>query len=344
MRRPAFSFCMRAAVIAAGMLCVAGANAQPADQFFKGKTISITVGYSPGGAYDLLGRLVSRHMGKHIPGNPSFAVQNMPGAASLVAANWLYNVAPKDGTAMGVVSQTVVQEELLKNKGARYKTSEFNWIGRVNADNVIHVVWHTSKAITMAGAKSQDIPTASTGPGSPSEVFPRLLNAVAGTRFKSIRGYAGASAGLLAMERGEVDGALTTLSTMRTTFRSQLNEKKAVIIIQFLSRRSPDLPDVPAVTELVDNEADRRLLMTASASGDIGRSIIAPPGIPPDRLKLLRDAFDACMKDPELLAEVRKAGYEVEPATAAELERLTKETLATPPDIVERMQKILAAE
>lgn len=329
---------------AALVVTITAGNCQTADTLFKGKTITITIGYSPGGAYDLLGRLMSRHLGKHIPGNPGVVVQNMPGAASLVATNWLYNVAPKDGTALGVVSQTVAMEEVLKNKGARYKTAEFNWIGRMNTDNVIHVVWHTSKATTLSGARSQMIPTASTGPGSPSETFPKLLNAVAGTKFKAIRGYSGASAGLLAMERGEVDGALTTWSTMKSAWQSQMDDKKALVIIQFLSKRAPELPDVPAVVEFAENEDDRQLLLFASESGDIGRALIAPPGVPGDRLKALRDAFHASMNDPALRAEATKARYDLAPASADELARLAANTLATPARIVERLEKILAAE
>ena len=320
------------------------ANAQQADEFFRGRTVSITVGYAPGGAYDLLARLVSRHMGKHIPGNPTVVVQNMPGAGSIVAANWLFNVAPKDGTAMGIVSQTVAMEDVLGNKGVRYKASEFTWIGRINTDNVVHVVWHTSKAATLEGAQSAYIPTASTGPGSPSETFPKLLNAVAGTRFKLVRGYAGASAGLLAMERGEVDGALTTLSTMRTSWQRQMDDGKALIFAQFLPQRAPELPDVPAAVELARNEDDKRLLLFASASGELGRAILAPPAMPPQRATALREAFLATMKDTELGAEARKARYDLAPASAGEVEKLVHTTLQTPAEIVRRMAIILAAD
>lgn len=330
--------------LAIGLSVSQAALAQSSDQFYKGKTVTITIGFSAGGTYDLFGRLVSRHIGKHIPGNPTVIAQSMPGAGSFVAANWLFTVAPKDGTAIGIVSQTIAMEEALKNKGVRYKSAEFNWIGRATSNNEVQVFWHTSKGTTTDGAKTAEIPVASTGPGSPSETYPKLLNALIGTKYKIIRGYTGSTAGLLAMERGEVDGALTSWNTMKMTRKAQLDEKKAFIAVQYVLKRAAELPNVPAIVELANNDTDRALLTFAAASGDIGRAFLAPPGVPAERIKALRDAFDATMKDPELLAEVNKAQLDFEPAPAAEVERLVKVTLATPPALIEKMEKILAAE
>lgn len=331
-----------ASLAALTALFAANAQAQSVEQFYKGKNVSIAIGFSPGGTYDLFGRLIARHIGKHIPGNPTVVAQNMPGAGSFVAANWLFNVAPKDGTAMGIVSQTIVMEEALKNKGVRYKSAEFNWIGRATSNTEVQVIWHTSKGTTIEGAKANEIPLASTGPGSPSETYPKLLNALAGTKFKLVRGYTGSTAGLLAMERGETDGALTSWNTMKTTRKAQLDEKKAILLIQYLTKRSPDLKDVPTMVELGKDDESKKLLTFAVASAEIGRAIIAPPKVPADRLKALRDAFDAAVKDPALLAEVNKAKLDFEPARYTELEALTKQTLETPPELIERMQKILA--
>lgn len=330
--------------LAIGLSVSQAALAQSPDQFYKGKTVTITIGFSAGGTYDLFGRLVSRHIGKHIPGNPTVIAQSMPGAGSFVAANWLFTVAPKDGTAIGIVSQTIAMEEALKNKGVRYKSAEFNWIGRATSNNEVQVFWHTSKGTTIDGAKTAEIPVASTGPGSPSETYPKLLNALIGTKYKIIRGYTGSTAGLLAMERGEVDGALTSWNTMKTTRKAQLDEKKAFIAVQYVLKRAAELPNVPAIVELANNDTDRALLTFAAASGDIGRAFLAPPGVPAERIKALRDAFDATMKDPELLAEVNKAQLDFEPAQAAEVERLVKVTLSTPAALIEKMEKILAAE
>lgn len=316
--------------------------AQTPEQFFAGKTITITIGFSPGGTYDLFGRMLSRHLGKHVPGKPTVIASNMPGAGSLTAANWLYRVASKDGTAMAIVAQTIPQEEALKNKAVQYKTAEFNWIGRATSNIEVQVISTRSKGATMQGLREAEVPTASTGPGSPSESYPKLLNALAGTKFKIIRGYPGSTDGLLAMERGEVDAALTSWNTMKTTRMDWLTGKKAVVGIQYVLERSADLKDVPAVTEFASNDADRALLAFAASSASIGRAFVAPPGVPADRVQALRAAFNAAIKDPELLAEIEKAKLDIDPATGEMVQRIAAETVAVSPDIVARMQKLLA--
>lgn len=318
--------------------------AQSPEQFFAGKTITVTVGFSPGGTYDLFGRMLSRYLGKHVPGKPTVIASNMPGAGSLTAANWLYRVAPKDGTAIAIVAQTIAQEEALKNKAVQYKTAEFNWIGRATSNIEVQIVSTRSKGTTMQGMKEVEVPTASTGPGSPSESYPKLLNALAGTKFKIIRGYPGSTDGLLAMERGEVDSALTSWNTMKTTRMDWLTGKKAAVSIQYVLERSPDLKDVPAVTEFATNDADRALLAFASSSADIGRAFMAPPGVPADRVKALREAFTATMKDPDLLAEVEKAKLDFDPASGEVVQKIVADVIGVSPEIVARMEKILAVE
>ena len=318
------------------------AAAQPADQFFAGKTITITIGFSPGGTYDLFGRMLARYYGKYIPGKPTVIASNMPGAGSFTAANWLYRVAPKDGTAIGTVAQTIAIEEALKNKAVQYKAAEFQWIGRATSNVEVQVVLARSKGATFEGLKNNETPTASTGPGSPSESYPKILNAVAGTKFKIIRGYPGSTDGLLAMERGEVDSALTSWNTMKTTRMDWLNDKKAVLAFQYVLKRSPDLQNVMAVVEAGTNDADRALLTFAASSAEIGRAFMAPPGVPADRIKVLRDAFDATMKDPELLAEVAKAKLDFDPASGLAVQKIVADTANVDPAIAERMQKLLA--
>src|SRR5262249_21654773 len=184
------------------------AVAQPAETFFKGKTINVYIGFAPGGTYDYYSRLFARFIGKHIPGNPNVVAQNMPGAGSFQAANFLYAVAPQDGTALGMITQVAAIEEALRSPGVQYKTAQFNWIGRMSPIVELTFTWKTSKAKPLDDATRSEIPLAGTGPGSPSEGYPKLLNALAGTRFKVISGYPGSTQGMVAMERGEVDGAL----------------------------------------------------------------------------------------------------------------------------------------
>ncbi|HEV2570640.1 tripartite tricarboxylate transporter substrate-binding protein [Methylocella sp. CPCC 101449] len=331
-------------ILLAGLVGVSPAMAQSPEQFFAGKTITVTIGFSPGGTYDLFGRMLSRYLGKYVPGKPTVIASNMPGAGSLTAANWLYRVAPKDGTAMAIVAQTIAQEEALKNKAVQYKTAEFNWIGRATSNIEVQVVSTRTKGTTMQGMKEVEVPTASTGPGSPSESYPKLLNALAGTKFKIIRGYPGSTDGLLAMERGETDSALTSWNTMKTTRMDWLTGKKAAVSIQYVLERSKDLKDVPAVTEFASNDADRALLAFAASSADIGRAFMAPPGVPADRIKALREAFMAAMKDPDLLAEVEKAKLDFDPASGEVVQKIVADVIGVSPDIVARMEKILAAE
>lgn len=329
-----------AILVSAIALTVQPAAAQTPEEFFKGRNINVYIGFSPGGSYDFFGRLVARHIGRHIPGAPSSTPNSMPGAGSFTAANWLYSAAPKDGTAIGIVSQTMAIEEILQNQAVKFKSAQFNWIGR--STNIVEIgyVNDRSKAVTIADAKLYEIPVAGTGPGSPSEGYPRLLNALAGTRFKIIGGFRGSTEGMLAVERGEVDGALTSWQTMKVTRKAEYDQGKLRVLVQYALQREPDLP-VPAVVELASNDADRALLAFYASGGEVGRSFLAPPGVPVDRVAALRRAFDAMMKDKEFIADVEKAKAEFNPMTGEDLQKLIADTSNVPPAVVERMRQLL---
>jgi tripartite-type tricarboxylate transporter receptor subunit TctC len=334
----------RSGVIACGLALsamVTGAASAADEDMFKGKTITVYIGFSPGGTYDLFGRMVTRYMAKHIPGQPNMVASNMPGAGSFTASNWLYRIAPKDGTALGTVSQTLAIDEALKSKGVQFKAAEFNWIGRVTSNVEVQVVSTRTEGATLAGARKVVVPTASTGPGSPSDTYPKLMNEVAGTKFKIIRGFPGSTDGLLAVERGETDSALTSWNTMKSTRMDWLTDKKAVIFVQYVTKRAAELKDSPTLVELASNDADRKLLTFAVSSAEIGRSILGPPGMPADRVAVLRKAFDATMKDPELLAEVKKSNLDFEPLDGASLAKIVAEAANADPSVVARMQKIM---
>ena len=339
---------MRSRNIAAALACVCAVTglapasaAESPDEMFKGKTITVYIGFSPGGTYDLFGRMVTRYMARHIPGQPNMVASNMPGAGSFTASNWLYRIAPKDGTALGTVSQTIAIDDALKSKGVQFKAAEFNWIGRVTSNVEVQVVSTRTEGQTVAGAKKVVVPTASTGPGSPSDTYPKLMNEVAGTKFKIIRGFPGSTDGLLAIERGEVDAALTSWNTMKSTRMNWLTDKKAVIFVQYVTKRSAELKDVPTMVELASNDADRKLMSFAVSSAEIGRSLLGPPGMAADRVAVLRKAFDAAMKDPELLAEIQKANLDFEPLDGASLAKIVAEAANADPGVVSRMQKIM---
>jgi tripartite-type tricarboxylate transporter receptor subunit TctC len=340
MKTIGISILAASAVIAAS----ASAQAQSVADFYKGKNVTIYIAFSPGGTYDLFGRMVARHIGKHIPGNPNVIASNMPGAGGLTATNFMYRAAPKDGTALAIITQNVAIEEALKNKAVQYKSNEFNWIGRATSNIEIHVLSTKSPGHTIEGAKTHETPVASTGPGSPSDSYPRLLNATLGTKYKVIRGFPGSTDGLLAVERGEVDGALTSWNTMKSTRMNWLTEKRAFLPVQYVMKRSPELPDVPTPIELATNDADKKLLTFAISSAEVGRSFLAPPGVPEDRVKALRAAFNETMKDKELLTEVKKAQLDFEPATGEELAKIIAETLSVDQETIDRMRKITTAE
>ena len=329
-----------AVVLAATCSLAAQTSAQTPEEFFKGKTIGVYIGFSPGGSYDFFGRLVARHIGRHIPGSPGSVPNSMPGAGSFTAANWLFSVAPRDGTAIGIVSQTMAIEEVLGNPAVKFKSAQFNWIGR--ATNIVEITFVSdkSKAMTIADAKLHEIPVAGTGPGSPSVGYPLLLNALGGTKFKIIGGFRGSTEGMLAAERGEVDGALTSWQTMKVTRKAEHEQGKLRVLVQYAQQREPDLP-VPAVVELASNEADRAMLAFYASGGEVGRSFLAPPGVPADRVTALRRAFDAMMTDKEFIADVEKAKAEFNPMTGERLQKVISDTASVSPVVIERMRTLL---
>jgi len=332
--------------LAAALVCCAVAaptyaTAQSAEPFFKGKTITVAIGFAPGGTYDYYSRLFARFIGKHIPGNPSVVAQNMPGAGSFLAANWLYAVAPKDGTALGMITQAAAVEEALASPGVKYKSAEFNWIGRVSDIVEMHFTWKTSKAKTLEDATRFEIPLAGTGPGSPSEGYPKLLNALAGTRFKVISGYPGSTQGMVAMERGEVDGALTSWHTLNRTRPEWLRNHDINLLVQYAPKRLRDVSDVPTALEAATTPEGRAIMAFFISSAQVGRAIVAPPGVPAERIAMLRAAFDAMLKDPDLIAEIDKSGLEFAPTSGEEVQRVIRDTMAAPREIVERTQAIV---
>ncbi len=326
---------------ATAWLAAGDAAAQTPPDFYKGKTVTVFIGFSPGGSYDFFGRLVARYLGKHIPGNPTVVATSLPGAGSFTLANRLYNVAPKDGTAIGIVSQTAAIEEVLQTPGVQFKSDKFNWIGRATSNVEIELVWHTSKAKTIEDAKHNDIQLASTGAGSPSEGYPKLLNGVLGTRFRMVGPYPGSVEGLLAMERGETDGAFTSWNTLATTRGDWIRDKKVNILVQYTQTRTTDMPDVPAMPELGPTPEDKAMFAFYVSGGEVGRSFLAPPGVPADRVAMLRKAFDETMSDPELLDEIKRGNFDFHPASGAALQKIVADTASVAPAIVARMQSLL---
>ena len=311
---------------------------------FKGKTVTVNIGYSTGGNYDFIGRLVARHIGKHLPGNPAGVAVNMPGAGSIRAGNYLFHTAPRDGTALGVLSSSVAIEEALGTPGIQYKSAEFTWIGRVSMILQVLATVDPSKTRRIADALVHDTPMSGTGAGSPSEGYPKLLNGVLGTKFRIISGYTSSADSLLAMERGEVDGALPSWNTIKRTKQDWLREGRIHPLVQFVFERSPDLPDTPTSIELGRTPEERDILAFYTSGEEIGRSIMAPPGIAPDRVAMLRKAFENMLKDEEFLDEVRRTQVEFNPLSGEKLREIVERTVRASPATVNRTRVLLGIQ
>jgi tripartite-type tricarboxylate transporter receptor subunit TctC len=334
----------RALDMVTALLAVAGslvlfdspARLRAAEPFFARKTITISIGYTAGGSYDLYGRLVARHLGRHIPDQPTVVAQNMPGAGSLKAANYLYEVASRDGTALGVVVESIALEQALSNPAAQYDAAKFTYIGRLATSNNIFMQWHTSKVQSIEDSKRIESSLAGTGPGSIAETVPRLLNALAGTKFRLISGYPASNEAMLAMERGEVEGASSSWAAVSVAKKDWLRDKKIKIILQTAPERIRELPDAPALSEIATRPQDKQVYQLYASGSAVGRSLIAPPGIPADRVAMLREAFNATVADPEFLADIRKLNVDLEPLPGEALAELIVRTLNVPQAVRER--------
>lgn len=316
-----------------------------AQDYYKGKTLTIYIGFEPGGSYDYYGRLLARHIGKHLPGAPTVVASSMPGAGGLRAANYLFAAAPKDGTAIGIVTQTLPLEELLGNAAVKYKTVDFNWIGRVTDVAGIMMSWHTSQSKTPADLARRETPIATTGPGSVTFGFPVLLNALGNTRFKVVSGYQGAAAGMLAMERGETEASTTDWNTLRTAKADWLRDKKVNLLMLYAGSRIKERPEVPYAAEFATN-ADGRQILALYASGQdvIGRSFLAPPAMPAARVAELRQAFNRAMADLELKAEIDKSTADFNPVAGEVLQQQVAALTKAPPALVSRMKELLTVK
>ena len=317
------------------------ALAQTAEQVFsQKKTVNIYIGYTPGGSYDLYARMVAQHLGRFLPGKPAVVPNNMPGAGSLTAANYVSGVAPKDGTALAIVSETAAMEQALGNPAVKYDATKFTWIGRVASSNNIHLVWKTAKAQSVEDTKNIEMTVAGTGPANMAEAVPRLLNALIGTKFKIITGYPASGPAMLAMESGEVDGAGTSWAAIKATKQDWLKSGDAKIILQDVPERAADLPDVPALVEFGKTAEDKQWLGLYASGGAIGRAFFGPPEIPPQITKALRDGFATMTKDPEFLADLKKAGLDVEPETPENLAKVVAATVQVPDSVRQRVRAI----
>jgi tripartite-type tricarboxylate transporter receptor subunit TctC len=341
----------RTAVYAAltlAMLCglLLPASADAVADFYKGKRITMMVGSEAGGGYDGYARLVTRHLGKFIPGNPDFIVQNMPGGGGLRVTNNLYNVQPKDGTAMGTVQRAILTAPLLESRNTeiKYDPMKFNWLGSLNTETGLIVVWKdTAPHRTMKDLFEKELMVGSSGPST--DFMPLFLNNVIGTKFKIIAGYKSSTDAYLAVERGEVQGRISNGYSGDKNFLDPWKAKdKVVFLAQLSTVKNPLFPDLPLILDFARNDREKQAMTLILSSQVWGRPFVMPPGVPEDRVAAVTKAFAAMMKDPEFLADAKKSNIDIDTTSAEEMKAMLQRVYATPPDLVEVVRKAIAAD
>jgi tripartite-type tricarboxylate transporter receptor subunit TctC len=333
---------LSAAALLASLALTGSTRADDVADFYRGKTVDLYVGYSVGGGYDVYGRLVARYLGRHLPGNPNVVPRNMEGAGSVRLTNWLYAIAPKDGTALGTIARGAAFDPLFGMPGGQFDAVKFNWIGSANNEVSICTVWSTTGVKTADDMLKADLMMGGSGGAADTDQFVYVINGVLNAKMKVIAGYPGGNEINLAMERGEVQGRCGwSWSSVKSTHPEWLRDKKINVLLQLSLSKHEDLPDVPLILDLAKTPTERQIFSLVFARNVMGRPFLAPPGIPPDRVAALRKAFMDTLTDKDLLAEAAKADLEINPVPGDEIQKIVAEAYRTDPDIVKRTSALL---
>lgn len=316
------------------------ARADAVADFYRGKTVNLVIPTSAGGEYDLHGRLIARFIGRHIPGTPTIVPQNMAGGGGLVATNYVYNVSPKDGTALLVINKSLPSAQAIGEPGLKADMGKFAFIGTLAPSSETMVIWHTAGVKSVEDARRTEVIIGTTGTDNITYMFPKLMNELLGTRFKMITGYPGGNQVNVAMERGEVGGRQNAWTSWKSTKPDWLKNQHIFIIAQG-GVTIKELPDVPNVDSLAKSDDDRHVFQLVLEGSRFGRAVLAPPGVPAERIAALRAAFDATMKDPDFLAACRETRVDVDPASGADLQKTAAKILAMPRAVAERTKQLL---
>jgi tripartite-type tricarboxylate transporter receptor subunit TctC len=325
------------------VLLTTSAHAQSIADFYARTPVRLIISTDPGGSYDQIGRLLSRHLGRHLPGRPRVVPENMIGASGRVAANFLYRSAPKDGSVIGIVQQNIPMGQALGEGGVQYDAARFNWLGSpVRLDETL-VVWHTTGVRTIEDAKAKSVVIGATSPTGTNYVYPKLANELLGTKFKIVTGYPGGTPIVLALERGEVEGrGSAPWSEWKANKPDWVRDGKIIALMQMSLFKHPDLPHVPLMVELAPNATVRTIFQLVSISGEIGRPVVAPPDVPPERIAALREAFRRAMADPDLLADAERSHIGINPIFAEEMTDLVGRVLSSSKEAVDLLKSALA--
>ncbi len=327
------------AAAAIGLISISPANADAVSDFYRGKSVSLYVSFPPGGGYDIYARVLAPHFTRHIPGNPAVTIKNMEGGSGVKAASYLTTVTPQDGTSLGLFLDTLTLGKVLGGPG-EFDPLKLVWIGRIVSTATVSVVWHTSPVQSIEAAKQKEIVIAASVPSNSSSFIPTALNDLIGTKFKIIRGYHGSPPMALAMERGEVH-AVGGMSweAIQTTKPDWLAKRKIRILYAQGARRIKELPNDPGLLDFAVDEKSRKVLGLLGGGPDIGRAIVAEPGIPGERAAALRQAFMATMEDPEFIADMYKRHLNVEPLRGEDVQKIVETAVATPRELVEQAKR-----
>ena len=320
------------------------ARPQGVGDFYRGKTVNVWIGYGAGGGYDLSARVLARHMGRYIPGEPTLVPRNMPGAGSLSLANWLYNVAPRDGLDFGIFGRTVPVDPLLGTKGTQFDALKFTWLGSTSNEVSTCVAWHDAPVKTAADLFTKELTVGASGAASPSAVFPYLFNSILGTKLKVINGYTSSATILTALEAGELNGfcawGWVPMKAMRSDW---IRDKKFNVLFQIGLAKHKDHPETPLLLDLAKTAEDRELLEILVSPQVFARPFAAPPGIPTDRAAALRNAFNKTVLDAEFVAEAERLVLEPELVDAAMLENVLRRIYAAPKPLLDRARQALSS-
>jgi tripartite-type tricarboxylate transporter receptor subunit TctC len=338
---------LQAAWLACAFLLVAvasvAAGTPDAAEFYKGKTITLITSTGVGGTYDVVARMVARVMPRYLPGHPTIIVQNMPGGGNVLATNYMYAIAPKDGTAIATLHSAMPLHQVLDPRDVRYDAARFAWLGSTGPQNEMILVWHTAGIKSLDDAKEREIVLGGTGVASGIVIIPAVMNKLIGTKFKIVTGYRTSEDVNLGMERGEVQARAFGLDSITSQHPDWIAEHKVTFLAQAGARRDQRMADVPLLTELAKNDEQRQIFALVSSAPALGQPYVAPPGVPPERLALLRQAFAATLKDPAFLAEAQKIRFNVEPMSGEEVARIVHDTTQAPADIVAKTKAAVGA-
>ena len=339
-RQLAFAMSLLSALLASLALGDPAAAQRPTPAF-AGKTVNMIIGFGPGGGYDTWGRLVADFIGAHLPGNPAVVAQNMPGGGSFRAASFMYNQAPKDGTAIALIARDAALGPLTGQAGALFDPTKLSFIGTPATETNVCIANRTAAVQHVQDLKEKTLIVGDAGPGTGTHAYPKALNAILGFKFRLVGGYPSTANVFLAMERGELDGVCESLVSVEARRPDWISSGEVSVLFQGGAKPDPHLPGAPFVTDLAQTPQDKQAIEFLYIGQGIGRPFIAPPGLPADRLRMLRNAFDATMKDPSFIAEVKKRKYSLDPESGGDLEALIKKAYATPKPIVERIAKLI---